>query len=37
MAGAGKLYGINLQAYLEYVLEKILNGLMQDDIKNLIP
>ena len=31
------LNGINPQAFLEHVLDKILNGHMQDEIKSLLP
>ena len=37
LIGTCKLNGINPQAYLEHVLDKILNGHMQDDIKILMP
>ena len=37
LVGTCKLNGINPQAYLEHVLEKILNGHMQEDIKDLLP
>lgn len=37
LIGTCKLNGINPQAYLEHVLDKILNGHMQDDIKSLMP
>ena len=37
LIGTCKLNGINPQAYLEHVLDKILNGQMQDDIKSLMP
>ncbi|WP_239480004.1 transposase domain-containing protein [Actibacterium sp. 188UL27-1] len=35
--GTCKLNGINPQAHLEHVLEKILNGHMQEDIQTLLP
>lgn len=37
LVGTCKLNGINPQAYLEHVLDKILNGHMQEDIQYLLP
>jgi transposase len=37
LIGTCKLNGISPQAYLEHVLDKILNGHMRDDIKGLMP
>jgi transposase len=37
LVGTCKLNGINPQAYLEHVLDKILNGHMQENIRDLMP
>ena len=37
LVGTCKLNGINPQVYLEHVLEKILNGHMQESIQDLVP
>lgn len=37
LIGTCKLNGINPQAYLEHVLDKILNGHGQNDIQDLLP
>lgn len=37
LVGTCKLNGINPQVYLEHVLDKILNGYMQDNIQDLLP